>query len=280
MAHGAVSYRLARAVGLGLSLLLAASPALAGLKIRPVFIGGIPPADNCIAGGGDFQEIFKVAAEAWERVFNVGGGHWDVTIEFGWGRGFPSLYGKQTLISQGGNNPVRITRSEVQFNNNLPTVGPHCWFADPTPRDSTEYGKFSSYLLDDVPLNRARIFSEATGAAEDRIDLLTIATHEIGHALGLDDTYAGFRQRCSSFCFLEITAPRPYAGGGFGIQLSATGPHIQDGFYSPLGDSEPLMVQAPRPGERQLISVMDALVIAEISSFDKPNLVGLLPPPW
>ena len=40
------------------------------------------------------------------------------------------------------------------------------------------------------------------------------------------------------------------------------------------------MVPDPLPGERQLISGLDALAIAELSSFDKPILSGLLPPPW
>ena len=31
---------------------------------------------------------------------------------------------------------------------------------------------------------------------------------------------------------------------------------------------------------RQLISGIDALAIAEFSSFDKPVLSGVLPPPW
>jgi hypothetical protein len=276
IAPGAAPCRLACALILGLSFLLAASSARAGLKIRPVFRGGDPPADECLAGGGNLQEIFKVAAEAWERVFKVGGGHWDVTIEFKWSNQFPSLYGKETLISQGGNNPVRITHSEVEFNSNPLTADKFCWFADPTPRDSTEYRKYSSHLLDQVPLNAARVFSEATGDAEDRIDLLTIATHEIGHALGLDDDYVGFRQRCSGLCFLTVTAPRPFAG--FDIQISRT-VHFEEEFYGVLG-SEPLMIPKPVAGVRQLISGIDALTLAELSSFDKPNLDGTLPPPW
>jgi len=35
---------------------------------------------------------------------------------------------------------------------------------------------------------------------------------------------------------------------------------------------DPLMVTDPTPGQRQLISSVDALVIAEISSFSSPNL--------
>jgi hypothetical protein len=68
-------------LGLGLVILLATSPAGARLKIRPVFDATeAPPADG-IAGGGDLHEIFEVAAEAWERVFDVGGGRWDLTIQ-------------------------------------------------------------------------------------------------------------------------------------------------------------------------------------------------------
>lgn len=259
---------------LALLFLLAASPASAGLKIRPVFLGGAPPADSKMVGGGNLEEIFKVAAESWENVFKTGGGNWDVTIEYEWSPKYPT-WGKEELIAQGG-NPVRMTRSRITFNNNPPAPG---FYADPTPRDSTEYKKFTSYLIEDVLLNRARIFSEATGDAEGRIDLLTIATHEIGHALGLDFDYVGYDCRPIPDvpgCFVTVTPPRPYAGFLIGIDTSG---HLELAYYA-QNDAGPLMVKDPHPGERQLISALDALLIAQLSSFDKPNLNPALPPPW
>jgi hypothetical protein len=92
---------------------------------------------------------------------------------------------------------------------------------------------------------------------------LTIATHEIGHALGLDYEYEGFRDQIESGLLVEVTAPRPFAGFSFHI---TNGPHI-DAF-----GSTPLMVPNPRPGWRQLISAADALLIAQLSSFNRPDL--------
>ena len=70
-------------------LALAAQPAPAALKIIPVFIGGSPPPATDVIGGGNLQEIFRVAAESWERVFKRGGGNWTVTIYYGWTNSLP-----------------------------------------------------------------------------------------------------------------------------------------------------------------------------------------------
>ena len=75
--------------------------------------------------------------------------------------------------------------------------------------------------------------------------------------------YLGFMLNCPCPGPLTITAPRPFAG------LTAyvnRGPHLTSP-HALMNEFD-----APAPGERRLISGLDALVIAQISSFDKPDL--------
>lgn len=236
---------------------LGSTTAHAGLVINLIDGGGTPPAN--MAGGGNLMTIAADAAGVWERAFANAPDPWTVDLTLRWGN-LGSGNGQFDQTSQGG-NPNRIDSGQITLNNS----GNILFFADPTPWENSEYDSYSTYDRDfgTGPVNIGREFTDPTGDAVGRVDLFTIVLHEMGHGLGLNSDYLGYKQQRDSF-FLPIRPPLP--NGGFYVELAITD-HLFDGVYP-----NALMIVTEVPGVRKRVSGLDILVNAQLSGGLNPNL--------
>lgn len=234
-----------------------ANVAKAGLVIQLTDGGGTAPAN--MAGGGDLMTIAAEAAHVWERAFASAPGPWEVTLSFRWAD-LGSGNGQFDQTTQDG-TPNRIDSGRITLNNS----GNVLFFADPTPADDVEYGVYAEYERDfgTGPVNIGREFTDPTGDAVGRVDLFTIVLHEIGHGLGLNSDYQGYKDQRDSF-FLPIEPPLP--NGGFYAELAITD-HLFDGVYP-----HALMIVTEGPDVRKRVSALDILVNAQLSGGTNPNL--------
>jgi hypothetical protein len=240
-----------------ISMLCVAGSARAGLVINLTNGGGTAPAN--MAGGGDLMTIAAEAAGVWERAFANTPELWVLNLSIGWDD-LALGNGQFDQTTQGG-NPNRIDSGRVRLNNS----GNVEFFADPTPWDDVEYGHYETYDRDFGTglINIGREFSDPTGNAVGRVDLLTIVLHEIGHGLGLNSDYEGYQEQRDSF-FLPIEPPTPFAS--FYVQLGISD-HLFDGDFP-----NALMIAIENPGVRKRVSGLDILANAQLSRVVTPNL--------
>lgn len=210
------------------------------------------PAPTNTAGGGNLVDLFNSAADTWERA--IQDDH-TVTIQFGWSP-IPLGAGVHNVLLQGG-VPNRVTEAMVYFDNDGSTK----WFLDPTPRQNSEYQTVTECFtfLGTGRVNSGRILSSGLRAAR-ALDLLTIAKHEIGHAIALS-TWNALWVLKNADQGIRIHVPRPFPGSKI--------PTNTKGHLTVAGT---LMEGALVEGQRKLVSVVDVVVIAEMGEFSDLNI--------
>ena len=246
-------------VAVALLLMVSVAPAL---TIGRNFIGGSTPGNT--SGGGTLSAIFNAAADWWEMA--ILDTH-TVNIDFGWADlDFvgTNVLGLHSLTGQSG-MPNRETSALIRFDN---TGRDGDWFADSTPHENSEYQTFTESETDFGPLgfmNTGRKYTDPLGDAIARFDLLSVAKHEIGHALGLSSANTAFQAENGDLD-IDIDMFLPFGGAS----LSTTqGAH--------LAASQTLMFPSSSRGVRTVQSAADILANAAISDFRDVNLDPKVP---
>lgn len=263
----------ARVTGLVLLLAFAsAAPAeVHGVTIERRFVpvGEMVPgltltsraAPDSTAGGGDFRAIVNAACDIWEQALHD---EYTLTLHFAWAAttsGRAEHYGLEFA-----GEPPREVTGTILFD--ATPGGTYRFYLDPTPHTSEEYRLFDESGRDygGGTIVNARRFHAPTGPAADPgvHDLLTIALHEIGHALGMSFMHPRFAA-ISPAGGVVITAPRPNPGtilsfaaddDGF-VTSHLEGPE-REHFVMGLGEGTPTT--------RFLPTAADILAAAELNS--------------
>ncbi len=125
-------------------------------------------------------------------------------------------------------------------------AGDNGWFIDPTPLDDAE---FASHITG------PRRYTDPDGAPAGRMDLLTAILHEMGHALGLDDTYLETHRDALMYGFLTKGERRlPTHRDAVAAAMLGAVPHAHAHFLS-----APLTIGTLPPGK--MVTVKYAVTI-------------------
>jgi hypothetical protein len=183
-----------------------------------------------------------------------------VVLYFRWA---PVGSGQHTLLTQGGSPNYELS-GLIEFNNSN-DPGQYCWYLDPNPLSSCSQASYTNETatVSGTQINAGRWYWMP---GQGKMDLFTIALHEVGHALGMSIDNHCFQTQ-SADGFLRIT------GGQFsGMEVpllhnnGVVDSHIDD---IAMGT---MMSGSFGNGMRALPSVLDIVALGQLlGEFDNLN---------
>jgi hypothetical protein len=243
---------------MALVLVFAQTPNASAVTIIADFIGGSPPPNA--AGAGNLIDIFDSAARRWESAYSDS---FAIRLHFGWAP--LGSAGTHTLIEQGG-TPNREMVGLILFDNS----GAVCFYMDPSPDSNEEYRRLTKEYQDlgGGLVNVAQVFSNPAGDAAGHTDLLTVALHELGHALGMCNANLTYIEG-SRLGAIVVAGDHPFAGTVIPLAFNNAGvtSHID-----PTRVIYGSVMAGICSDERRIPSALDILANAQISGFEISNL--------